>query len=75
VGVRKARDIARAHRLPLVPIHHMEAHALVARLTEEAVNFPFVVLLVSGGHNLLLLAQDVGQYLQLGTTVDDAIGI
>jgi N6-L-threonylcarbamoyladenine synthase len=39
------------------------------------VNFPFVVLLVSGGHNLLLLAQDVGQYLQLGTTVDDAIGI
>lgn len=74
VGVRKARDIARAHRLPLVPIHHMEAHALVARLTEEAVNFPFVVLLVSGGHNLLLLAQDVGQYLQLGTTVDDAIG-
>jgi N6-L-threonylcarbamoyladenine synthase len=48
VGVRKARDIARAHRLPLVPIHHMEAHALVARLTEEAVNFPFVVLLVSG---------------------------
>jgi N6-L-threonylcarbamoyladenine synthase len=38
------------------------------------VNFPFVVLLVSGGHNLLLLAQDVGQYLQLGTTVDDAIG-
>ncbi|KAG0566198.1 hypothetical protein M758_7G042000 [Ceratodon purpureus] len=74
VGVSKARDIARVHRLPMVGVHHMEAHALVARLTEKGVEFPFVVLLVSGGHNLLLLAQDVGQYTQLGTTVDDAIG-
>lgn len=74
VGVSKAREIARVHRLPMVGVHHMEAHALVARLTEEGVEFPFVVLLVSGGHNLLLLAQDVGQYTQLGTTVDDAIG-
>ncbi|XP_024395864.1 probable tRNA N6-adenosine threonylcarbamoyltransferase, mitochondrial [Physcomitrium patens] len=74
VGVSKAREIARVHRLPMVGVHHMEAHALVVRLTEKGVEFPFVVLLVSGGHNLLLLAQDVGQYTQLGTTVDDAIG-
>ncbi|CAM6128970.1 unnamed protein product [Calypogeia fissa] len=74
VGVRKARTIARAHQLPLVGVHHMEAHALVVRITEKAVQFPFVVLLISGGHNLLLLAKNVGNYVQLGTTIDDAIG-
>ncbi|KAL3700432.1 hypothetical protein R1sor_018454 [Riccia sorocarpa] len=74
IGVRKARIIAKNHRLPLIGVHHMEAHALVARLTEKQVEFPFLVLLVSGGHNLLLLAESVGQYVQLGTTVDDAIG-
>ncbi|KAL2651180.1 hypothetical protein R1flu_019308 [Riccia fluitans] len=74
VGVRKARIIAKTHRLPIIGVHHMEAHALVARLTEKQVGFPFLVLLVSGGHNLLLLSQNVGQYVQLGTTVDDAIG-
>lgn len=74
VGVLKARRIARAHRLPLVGVHHMEAHALVARVTDRDVHFPFLVLLVSGGHNLILLAQGVGRYIQLGTTVDDAIG-
>ncbi|BBM98334.1 N6-L-threonylcarbamoyladenine synthase [Marchantia polymorpha subsp. ruderalis] len=74
VGVKKARNIAKAHRLPMVGVHHMEAHALVVRLIEKHVEFPFIVLLVSGGHNLLLLAQNVGQYVQLGTTVDDAIG-
>eukprot|EP00252_Welwitschia_mirabilis_P011897 TRINITY_DN2645_c0_g1_i1.p1 TRINITY_DN2645_c0_g1~~TRINITY_DN2645_c0_g1_i1.p1 ORF type:complete len:497 (-),score=91.07 TRINITY_DN2645_c0_g1_i1:164-1654(-) len=74
VGVRKARQIARRNRLPIVGVHHMEAHALVARLTEKDLQFPFLALLISGGHNLLVLAQGVGQYLQLGTTLDDAIG-
>lgn len=52
----------------------MEAHALVARLVERDLQFPFLALLISGGHNLLVLAHDVGHYVQLGTSIDDAIG-
>ncbi|PSS21574.1 TRNA N6-adenosine threonylcarbamoyltransferase [Actinidia chinensis var. chinensis] len=74
VGVQKARKIAGTFNLPIVGIHHMEAHALVARLIERELQFPFMVLLISGGHNLLILACNLGQYLQLGTTIDDAIG-
>lgn len=130
VGVLKARQLAAAHRLPLISVHHMEAHALVARLgatrfaadaaaAEQqqqqaaqqqqqqaaaaaggspaagaapnavasaataaaeaataggAVEFPFLCLLISGGHNLLLLVEGIGQYTQLGTTLDDALG-
>lgn len=83
VGVRKARALCRAAGLPLIPVHHMEAHALVARLAAggldasgaaDGAQFPFLCLLVSGGHNLLVLVRGVGSYLQIGTTVDDAIG-
>ncbi|KAL1331314.1 hypothetical protein HN51_048581 [Arachis hypogaea] len=74
VGVQKARQIAGSFKLPIIGIHHMEAHALVARLTEKDLQFPFIALLISGGHNLLILARDLGQYVQLGTTIDDAIG-
>ena len=113
VGVAKARHVAREHQIPIVHCHHMEGHALVARLpkqqqildssirgaesltgassssslgavsssgedasspSEPAVAFPFLCLLVSGGHNLLLLVRGVGQYVQLGSTLDDALG-
>ncbi|MEW5299190.1 MAG: hypothetical protein WDW36_002229 [Sanguina aurantia] len=116
VGVTKANELSRQHGLPLIHIHHMEAHALVARLgsgpltgnrhpaayyadrasctsgeegtcrgggappgpdpivLQPAVPFPFLCLLVSGGHNLLVLVTGVGQYVQLGTTLDDALG-
>ncbi|KAI5445981.1 glutamated carboxypeptidase, variant 3 [Lathyrus oleraceus] len=74
VGVQKARRIAGGFNLPIIGIHHMEAHALVARLIEKDLQFPFMALLISGGHNLLILARDLGQYTQLGTTIDDAIG-
>ncbi|GFP97891.1 probable tRNA n6-adenosine threonylcarbamoyltransferase mitochondrial [Phtheirospermum japonicum] len=74
VGVRKARKLAGAYALPIVGVHHMEAHALVARLVEKQLQFPFMALLVSGGHNLLILARDLGHYIQLGTSIDDAIG-
>ncbi|CAO2835090.1 unnamed protein product [Amaranthus hypochondriacus] len=74
VGVRKARQIAGSFQLPIVGVHHMEAHTLVARLTDRQVKFPFMALLISGGHNLLILARDLGHYIQLGTTIDDAIG-
>ncbi|EFJ52679.1 hypothetical protein VOLCADRAFT_102656 [Volvox carteri f. nagariensis] len=121
VGVAKARQLARQYGIPLVSVHHMEAHALVSRLPPAAaaaappavrmaatlmtaaaaaatcesaavaagidtaavrddisnfaaVPFPFLCLLVSGGHNLLVLVRGVGKYVQLGTTVDDALG-
>ncbi|XP_054785077.1 probable tRNA N6-adenosine threonylcarbamoyltransferase, mitochondrial isoform X1 [Prosopis cineraria] len=74
VGVQKARRVAGTFNLPIIGIHHMEAHALVARLIERDLQFPFMALLISGGHNLLILARDLGQYIQLGTTIDDAIG-
>ncbi|XP_020596911.1 probable tRNA N6-adenosine threonylcarbamoyltransferase, mitochondrial isoform X2 [Phalaenopsis equestris] len=74
VGVTKARRVAGRFNLPIVGVHHMEAHALVARLVDRDLQFPFLALLISGGHNLLILARDVGHYVQLGTTIDDAIG-
>ncbi|XP_031394511.1 probable tRNA N6-adenosine threonylcarbamoyltransferase, mitochondrial isoform X1 [Punica granatum] len=74
VGVQKARNLAGRFTKPIVGVHHMEAHALVARLVKQELEFPFLVLLISGGHNLLILARDLGQYVQLGTAIDDAIG-
>ncbi|VAI28128.1 unnamed protein product [Triticum turgidum subsp. durum] len=74
VGVHKARKIAKVFGLPIVGVHHMEAHALVSRLVNKDLNYPFLALLISGGHNLLVLAQNLGEYVQLGTTIDDAIG-
>uniref|UniRef100_A0A453EF13 N(6)-L-threonylcarbamoyladenine synthase n=2 Tax=Aegilops tauschii subsp. strangulata TaxID=200361 RepID=A0A453EF13_AEGTS len=74
VGVHKARKIAKVFHLPIVGVHHMEAHALVSRLVNKDLDYPFLALLISGGHNLLVLAQNLGEYVQLGTTIDDAIG-
>lgn len=76
VGVSKARAICEKHNIEMIPVHHMEAHALVARLTDQdsRVRFPFLCLLVSGGHNLLLIVEGLGRYIQLGTTLDDALG-
>jgi N6-L-threonylcarbamoyladenine synthase len=73
VGVLKARMMAAEHRVPLIAIHHMEAHALVARLEAEA-PFPFLALLISGGHNLLVVVRGVGDYAIIGATLDDALG-
>ena len=67
VGAGKARQLANRHNLPMVPCHHMEAHALVARLSNQ-VEFPFVCLLISGGHNLLLIVRGVGDYMQVRPT-------
>ncbi|KAL0037494.1 hypothetical protein WJX79_010942 [Trebouxia sp. C0005] len=73
VGVRKAHQLAQQHQLKLVPVHHMEAHALVARLAAD-VPFPFLCMLVSGGHNMLLVAHAVGDYTLMGSTLDDSVG-
>ncbi len=73
VGLSFAKGFALARDLPLIPVNHLEGHALSARLTEN-VNFPFLLLLVSGGHCQLLSVKDVGDYERLGTTIDDAAG-
>ena len=73
VGLVEAKAIAAVHQLPLIAVNHLEGHALTARLTGE-VAFPYLLLLVSGGHCQLLVVEDVGQYQRLGGTIDDAAG-
>jgi N6-L-threonylcarbamoyladenine synthase len=73
VGLTTAKSISLAARRPLVAVNHLEAHALTARLT-DGVAFPYLLLLVSGGHTQLLAVEDVGKYRRIGTTLDDAIG-
>lgn len=73
VGTMMAKAIAHATNKPFIAINHLEAHALVIRLIHE-VKFPFLVLLISGGHCQFLIAQDVGKYIKLGETLDDSLG-
>jgi N6-L-threonylcarbamoyladenine synthase len=73
VGVMMAKGLAMAKNIPFVPVNHLEAHALTARLTND-VPFPYLLLLVSGGHCQFLIVEDVGLYTYLGGTLDDALG-
>jgi N6-L-threonylcarbamoyladenine synthase len=73
VGLTTAKAIALVHRLPLIAVNHLEAHALTARLT-DALAFPYCLFLASGGHTQIVAVRGVGDYVRLGTTVDDAIG-
>jgi N6-L-threonylcarbamoyladenine synthase len=73
VGLVTGKALAAAAGKPLVAVNHLEGHALTARLT-DGVAFPYLLLLVSGGHCQLLLVLGVGRYRRLGTTIDDAIG-
>jgi N6-L-threonylcarbamoyladenine synthase len=73
VGVMTGKAIAAARHLPFIAVNHLEGHALTARLTDN-VGFPFLLLLVSGGHCQVLAVEGVGRYRRLGTTVDDAAG-
>ncbi|WP_374307204.1 tRNA (adenosine(37)-N6)-threonylcarbamoyltransferase complex transferase subunit TsaD [Dongia sp.] len=73
VGVMMAKAIAFAHGKPFIAVNHLEGHALTARLT-DAVAFPYLLLLVSGGHCQLLVVEGVGRYRRLGATIDDAAG-
>jgi N6-L-threonylcarbamoyladenine synthase len=73
IGVTTAKALALASRKPFLAINHLEAHALTARLTDE-VAFPYLLLLVSGGHTQLVAVLGVGNYRRLGSTVDDAAG-
>lgn len=73
VGVTTAKAIALARALPFIAANHLEAHALTAGLT-HGLGFPYLLLLVSGGHTQLLIVKEVGSYARLGTTLDDALG-
>ncbi len=73
VGVMTAKAIASVHNKPFIAVNHLEGHALTARLTND-VPFPFLLLLVSGGHCQFLAVESVGKYDKLGGTVDDALG-
>jgi len=73
VGVMTGKAIASVHNKPFIAVNHLEGHALTARLTSE-VDFPFLLLLVSGGHCQFLVVEGVGKYRKLGGTIDDALG-
>jgi N6-L-threonylcarbamoyladenine synthase len=73
VGLMTGKAIAAAQRKPFVAVNHLEGHALTARLTHQAA-FPYLLLLISGGHCQLLEVAGVGAYRRIGTTIDDAVG-
>jgi N6-L-threonylcarbamoyladenine synthase len=73
VGLTTAKAIALVHDTPLIAVNHLEAHALTPRLT-DSLAFPYCLFLASGGHTQIVAVVGVGQYVRLGTTVDDAMG-
>jgi len=73
VGLTTAKAIAMVHDTPLIAVNHLEAHALTPRLT-GALAFPYCLFLASGGHTQIVAVAGVGNYIRLGTTVDDAMG-
>jgi N6-L-threonylcarbamoyladenine synthase len=74
VGLVTAKGLALAAGKPLVALNHLEGHALSPMLTDPDLRFPYLLLLVSGGHCQLLLVEGVGRYRRLATTIDDAAG-
>ncbi|MBN2689200.1 MAG: tRNA (adenosine(37)-N6)-threonylcarbamoyltransferase complex transferase subunit TsaD [Gammaproteobacteria bacterium] len=74
VGASIAHSLAFALGIPVVAVHHMEAHLLAPMLENPAPNYPFIALLVSGGHSMLVEVKEFSQYHTLGESVDDAAG-
>jgi N6-L-threonylcarbamoyladenine synthase len=74
VGVSAAKSLALVYDVPFIGVNHMEAHLYAASLEDPTLEFPVVVLLVSGGHTMLVEMQDHGRYRLLGQTIDDAAG-
>ncbi|HZP76830.1 MAG TPA: tRNA (adenosine(37)-N6)-threonylcarbamoyltransferase complex transferase subunit TsaD [Pseudolabrys sp.] len=73
VGLTTAKAIALVNEKPLIAVNHLEAHALTARLTDTT-PFPYCLFLASGGHTQIVAVRGIGEYVRLGTTMDDAIG-
>ena len=73
VGLTFAKTLAQVNKIPFIGVNHLEGHALTARLTNE-VEYPFLLLLVSGGHTNFYFISDVNDYYLLGGTLDDALG-
>ena len=74
VGLVTGKALALASGKPLIAVNHLEGHALSPRLADPDLEFPYLLLLVSGGHCQLLLVEGVGRYRRLATTIDDAAG-
>ena len=74
VGLVSAKALAMASDTPLLAINHLEGHALSPRLADADLKFPYLLLLVSGGHCQILSVEGVGKYRRLATTIDDALG-
>jgi len=74
VGAATARSLAWAWQIPALAVHHMEGHLLAPMLETNPPTFPFVALLISGGHTLLVRVDGIGQYQLLGESLDDAAG-
>jgi N6-L-threonylcarbamoyladenine synthase len=74
VGVSYARAAGMVNGLPVIPVHHMEGHLLAPGIDGALPPFPFVTLLVSGGHTMLVRVDGIGQYRVIGQTIDDAAG-
>ena len=74
VGSGMANGLGLAWDCPVIPVHHMEGHLLAPMLEENAPEYPFLALLVSGGHTMLIAVRGLGEYELLGTTLDDAVG-
>ncbi|VFS38271.1 O-sialoglycoprotein endopeptidase [Escherichia coli] len=70
----RGRSLAFAWDVPAIPVHHMEGHLLAPMLEDNPPEFPFVALLVSGGHTQLISVTGIGQYELLGESIDDAAG-
>ena len=74
VGLVSGKALAMAADKPLIAVNHLEGHALSPRLADADLAFPYLLLLVSGGHCQILAVEGVGQYRRLATTIDDALG-
>ena len=74
VGAGMANGLGLAWKCPVIAVHHMEGHLVAPMLDDEAPDFPFLALLVSGGHSLLVWVEALGAYTVLGSTLDDAVG-
>jgi N6-L-threonylcarbamoyladenine synthase len=74
VGLVTAKALAMATGKPLIAVNHLEGHALSPRLADASLEYPYLLLLVSGGHCQILLVEGVGKFRRLATTIDDALG-